>query len=386
MIRSGPDLATTLHPSISAISPAEWEQCLPGEAEGWHYYAACESCVPRSAHPVAVSVTRGGGTVAVAPLFHLQYRLDTPLQGLLRRFTDALGHINRDLFALELLGLGSPLADRCPIGFVPELAPEERAEALRCMLEAIEAYARGAGIGLTIIKDLPEKFARAMQLTLERSGYARLQSLPVAVLDLAAGEHAYFAKLSRATRKDVRRKLARSRALTIETTSDIEPLWRELHALYESTREHSGVDYGDLETLPAEYFRAVSRIASRTAVFKLYRVNGRLIGFNLLLVGADRLIDKFLGMEYPAGPEHGLYMASWMENVRHCIGHNLRYLETGQTAYGLKLRLGSALEPSVVCFRHRSRLMNLLLKALAPWFAFDRHDPELAAYRRDNSP
>jgi hypothetical protein len=383
--RAAAEIATRLHTTFCEIPEAAWERCLSGEAEGFAYYTACVSR-PRAGEPVAISASREGVVIAVAPLFHLDYALDTSLQGAARKITSALDRTRPGMLTQRVVGLGSPLAERCHLGFDPDLDVAGRARAMRRMIGAVEEHAAQRGIGLTVVKDLAPADARVLRGLLERLGYGALRSLPVAVLDLPDTEDAYLARLTRATRREVRRKLRRASTLDVETVSSIESVAGEIDTLYESTREHSAVDYDALEALPPGYFAAVSRSLGERAVYKLYRAQGRLIGFNLLLVQRDRVIDKFLGMRYPEGPLNHLYVRSWMENVRYCLQHGKRRLQTGQTAYELKLRLGSTLEPRLVFFRHRSRVVNAALKALAPWLAFDRNDPVLRARRANADP
>jgi hypothetical protein len=71
-----------------------------------------------------------------------------------------------------------------------------------------------------------------------------------------------------------------------------------------------------------------------------------------------------------------------MTNVRYCLAHGIGQLQSGQTAYASKLRFGSRLVPSVIYFRHRQGMLNWVLRSVSPYFAFDRHDPDLKAHRR----
>jgi len=82
-------------------------------------------------------------------------------------------------------------------------------------------------------------------------------------------------------------------------------------------------------------------------------------------------------MRYPLGPDHNLYAISWMTNLDYCIKYGLGLLQTGQTAYAAKLRMGSRLVPSFIFFRHSNKIVNALLRGLAPFLAFDKQDPDL---------
>jgi hypothetical protein len=366
-----------LHASVTEIARADWEHCLPGEAEGWDYYRACESCLTDRVHPVAVSVTRGDKVVAVAPVFYLEHRVDSSLQGYARAATNALSRVWPGLLVVRVIGLGSAYAERCHIGFAPELAAAERSQAVAAMLQALEHYGAKSAIPLTVMKDLVAHDAHALHDALDRMGYAAMQSLPVAVLDLPATVDDYLARLSRATRKDVKRKLRKATDVEIETVEDTSAIAADMQRLYRMTQLRSNLDYGDLEALPPGYFESLSQLPRGRVAVKLYRAGGKLLAFNLLFFDRDRVIDKFIGIDYELACDYDIYVLSWMENVREALRREARYLQTGQTAYRRKIQLGSMLVPCVVYFRHQSPLTHALLRVLARWLAFDRNDPDL---------
>lgn len=365
------------------VDRAAWDLCFPGEAESHAYYAACEAAGPANLSMAAAIVEDGNGIAAAAPLFGLSYRLDTSLQGSWRWLGDALARRAPKLMSLGVVGFGSPYAERCQIGFAPHLDHQARRHAARTLLRTLEIRAENEGRDLIAFKDLDPEAEELCAPLLQERRFARLAGLPVAVLDLPfESEEAYLAALSPATRKDIRRKLRAARRIRIEERTDIRGLEDEIEALYASTRTNSDLDYGDFEVLPPGYFAAVSQALGPRAVFMLYWVDDTLAAFNLLMVEPGRVIDKFLGMRYPLAREHNLYAVSWMANVRFCLARGIPLLQTGQTAYASKLRLGSRLVPSTIYFRHRRRLANGVLKALSPLFAFDRSDPDLKALRR----
>src|SRR5262245_56457855 len=80
-------LRATLHASIQAIPREVWESMLAGDPESYDYYRAVEQTPPPGFRLAAISVSEAGRILAVAPIFYVNYRLDTPLQGGLRRAT-----------------------------------------------------------------------------------------------------------------------------------------------------------------------------------------------------------------------------------------------------------------------------------------------------------
>lgn len=370
--------------SVAAIDPAAWDACLPGEAECHAYYSACEAAAASSGiglRMAAIVVETQGEVVGVAPFFRLDYRLDTPLQGRLRGLGDALFRHLPGLVVLKALCVGSPYGERCHLGFSPRLDAAGRADTFQKLAETLQRQAATEGAHLVVWKDLAPEQEQEASAFLSRAGFARLASLPVAVLDLPFRDEAtYLASLSAATRKDIRRKLAKAGDVRIEFHTDIAGLEQEIDALYESTRAQSGLDYGELELLPPGYFAGISQALGEQAVFALYWIGGELAAFNLLLVETERVIDKFLGMRYPLAREHNLYVVSWMANVRFCLERGIRLFQSGQTAYASKLRFGSRLVPSAIHVRHRRAPLQWALRRLSPWLGFDRFDPDLAEH------
>ncbi|CAN7535790.1 GNAT family N-acetyltransferase [Bosea sp. LjRoot90] len=371
---------------IADIASAAWDACLPGEAECHAYYSACDAVAAESGvglRMAAACVEDGGEVVAVTPFFRLSYRLDTPLQGRLRAVGDALFRHVPGLVTLKVLCIGSPYAERCHLGFSPRLDAAGRNAAFQALAVALEQQAAEEGAHLVVWKDLAPAEEDGFGGLLKQAGFARLDSLPVALLDLPfADEAAYLASLSAATRKDIKRKLAKADEVRVTFHTDIAGLEHGITALYEATRAQSGLDYGELEVLPPGYFGAVSRALGERAVFALYWIGEELAAFNLLLVEPDRVIDKFLGMRYPLARDHNLYAVSWMTNVRFCLERGTHKLQSGQTAYASKLRFGSWLVPSTLYVRHRLAPLQWALRSLSPWLSFERFDPDLAAIAR----
>ncbi|MFX6815312.1 hypothetical protein ABTH42_19210, partial [Acinetobacter baumannii] len=66
-----------------------------------------------------VTVRRNGRLVAAAPGFVTDYRLDTTVQGPVRRLTDVLYRVAPRLLSLRLISLGSPVTETASIGVAP---------------------------------------------------------------------------------------------------------------------------------------------------------------------------------------------------------------------------------------------------------------------------
>ncbi len=380
-------LQTKLHceivSGVASTDPTFWARALPGEPEGFALQSGCEASGRGAFRLFAVVVRAGGRTLAVCPLFCVDYRLDTSLQGIALRMSLAVNRLIPGIAHMRLLGFGSPYADLCALAIEPDLDEATARNVLRLMVETVVDHGKSQKIALFAVKDLQEDHYGLFAEVLKENGFSRMNALPNCAVELPYTDvENYLATLSRATRKDIRRKLKAAGPIEVEARADIDDIKHEIRALYESTRGASALDYNDFETLPENYFEAVSHAMGERAVFMIYRIKGELIAFNLLLIGDDRIVDKFLGMRRDLAEKHNLYVYSWMQNIKYCIQRGAPVMQFGPTAYGLKLRFGSTLQDRGIWFRHTGRVANAVLRRLAPIAAFDRLDPELSKWRK----
>ena len=364
---------------VSSIDAADWERLFPGEAEGQAYYTACEAAPIEGFCFGAITVEGNGRIIAAAPIFRVNYRLDTPLQS--KQWRPIGDWLNRNaprLVGLPVMGIGSPLADRCHLGFDPSLSQAERSAAMTALLHGLEDDAARNKVPLIAIKDLRDSEGKDLSGAITAAGFSRISSLPVCVLDLPGKTEAdYMQSLSQNNRSTLRRKLKRAGDVEIEIVRGLTGLEDQLFQLYEQTRANSRFDYGDFEQLSPDYFKNVMAALGDRAATILLRVKGELLAFKLMFLEKDRVIDKFWGMKYPQGREHNLFFVAWMEGIRFTLAHGARQYQSGQTAYAQKVKLGSRLDRMSVYFRHRGRVANTVFRTFAPYLAFDKMDPEL---------
>ncbi|MDB5444418.1 MAG: hypothetical protein JWP73_2794 [Phenylobacterium sp.] len=362
-------LGTRVVRSITEIGAQAWDGCFPGALEGYDYLAAVEAAGLAGFDWRYVVVEQGGQVLAAAPGFFTDYSLDTTLTDLGRRLVAASRKIAPRAFTVRMACLGSPCTEDVGLGFAAHLPAARRAEVLRALLTAFEAAAAQAGVWLLAIKDAPERDREVWSQATRTIGYRATPGMPSAELAIDFPDlDGYFATLSHATRKDMRRKLKALDELRIEVVQDLTGLEPRILELYRQTRERSDLQFEDLT---AAYFTGVLARLRGRAICVVYWAGDELIGFNLLLQDGTTLLDKFFCMESARGPALNLYFVSWFTNVRLCLERGLKRYQSGQAAYENKLRLGSRLIGADMYFRHRRPLVNRALQWAAPLLADD---------------
>ncbi len=362
--------------SITEIDPLFCHACYKGEVENYGYLLAVEKAsIPGFAYGY-LTAWEEETLLAIMPAFFTDYALDTTLQGAGKTIICRLKKAFPKLFTLKLACLGSPCTETIALRFHP--AVSDKAGLLRQMLEAFEVHVRERGFKLIAMKDIPENDILLWQPFMQAKRYVEISAMPTAYLpiDFTSLEE-YFARLSPATRKDMRRKLKKAdAAVEIRYADSLEPVIGEVMALYHETRGRSAWQF---EELTPAYFEGVLFHMKEASFATLYYVGGTLLAVNLVVHGDDTLIDKFFCMDGAAGREYNLYFLSWFTNIRYCLEHGYTRYQTGQAAYANKLRLGSTLIRNRMYFKHRGALTHRVLKFVSPLLNVHEFDIQEAA-------
>lgn len=351
--------------SLAAISRIDWEACYPHEIEGYDYHLSIETAGIDGFEFGWYVAEYEGRVACVVPVFTTAYDLGTTAQGLTRTVISTIRPYVPGRLTLKLSCLGSPETESCPIGFLPEIEHSLR-EAVLCQVLVHWAHnARQSGVGLLGIKDLSDGHNAQYGSALALSQFRALNSLPTAVLRIDFDSiDAYLARLSAATRKDLRRKLKCRDVVRVEFRQDVGPYIEPIMAMYLETRSRSDWSF---EEIPSQYFIEVLKRMPGRAILALYHHGDRLVAANLLLIDGTQLVDKFFFMHSTEGRRLNLYFLSWITNIELCLARGLATYQSGQAAYDTKLRLGSTLTPNWIYFRHLNPIINRMLRFAAPW-------------------
>lgn len=370
---------TTAQPSIDAFAPVEWNRLFPHELEDHAYLRAIERAGLSGFRYRYFAVRDGDRLLAAVPAFVTDYRLDTTMQGGARRAAEALARVFPRLLRIPMLSLGSPVTERCRVGFAPDAAPEQRAAWLDAILAQMETVAPMEKFGMLAVKDAP--LAETMwEQVCPRHGLRALPGLPGATLPIRWPDvDAYLDSLGASTRKDLRRKRRTGEALRIAWRTDLDGIAQDVQRLYRETLAHAEFSF---EELTPAYFENVLRDMPGRAYCVTYTEGERLVAFNLVLRDSERLLDKFLGMDYAAMDRYNLYHVSWLENVRFCIDEGIGVYESGQGLHREKARLGSVLARNALWYRHRNRVVDGVFARFEKLARLDRFDDEALAQER----
>src|SRR6476660_7870468 len=223
-----------------------WTQALQTKCKDYRYYEIVEETLECGfEHHYLMLEDASGNLCAIQPVFFVQQNLVEGVPGKIRSIVDRIRKVFPRFLTMRVLmvGCGAGTGD---LGACIEKDDQWVANALQATLRT---YARRNKASLVVFKDFPASYRSALE-TLVLNGYARIPSMPMTRLPLPyANWDEYFATLSKATRKDLRRKFRkaeRAPKIEMEVMIDITPLVNEIFPLYVAVHERSSLKFETL--------------------------------------------------------------------------------------------------------------------------------------------
>lgn len=364
-------LYTTEHSFTAAkYEEAIWDRLLPDDAESYRYHLAFDLSKVDGFRTGYAAVRRGGIVVCLVPYFITDYRLDSTVQGPVKRFTSRLYDIAPKLLSLRLLCVGSPVTDSGKLGISLDYPFDP--EMIAALHQELEQIAQRECASVIAFKDILETDAKHLAEPLKQAGFSQVNNMPVAsnTINFASLDQ-YLETLSYAMRKNLRRKRKALQHVQIEEYDGMPPDLDAIYQLYLNCYERSELKF---EKLTRQFFESIATLMPHNCRFVLYRAEDKLIGFNLLLHRNGVLMDKYIGLDYELSHKYQLYFLSWLHNIDMAIRDGFHTFQSGQAAYETKLKLGSQLQQTYVFFRHRNPFFNPLLRLAARFLTYANFD------------
>jgi predicted N-acyltransferase len=351
-----------------------WQRAFHNRCKDHRYYEIVEETLEGGfEYRYLLLEDSSGNTRAVQPVFFLRQNLIEGVPGKIRSVVDAIRKILPRFLTMRVLMVG------CAAGTGDLDACEEKDEAwvANALQASLSTYARQNKASLIVLKDFPATYRSELE-TFPLNGYARIPSMPMTRLPLYYHNwDEYFRTLSKATRKDLRRKFRKAgRAPTIEmaVVTDISPFIDEIYPLYLAVHERSPFKF---ETLTKDYFRAVAQRMPERARFFIWRQLGKIVAFSFCLVCDDKIYDECIGLDYSVALDLHLYFYTLRDIISWALQQDLKYYYSNPLNYEPKLHLDCELVPLDLYVMHTNPLLNPIFRRLIKYLGPTRHDPVL---------
>jgi len=354
-----------------------WKRALGNKCKDHRYYEIVEETLECGfEHQYLLLEDRSGNVRAVQPIFFVRQNLVEGVPGKIRSIVDGIRKVFPRFLTMRVLMIG------CAAGTGDLGASDQQNEpwVANALQATLRIYAKHNKASLVVFKDFPANYRSALE-TLGPNGYARIPSMPMTRLALPyANWDEYFATLSKATRKDLRRKFRKTEGapkIEMEVVNDITPFVDEIYPLYLAVHERSPLKF---ETLTKNYFCGVAQRMPDHARFFVWRQNGKIVAFSFCLVYGDAIYDECIGLDYSVALDLHLYFYTLRDIISWAVRQGLKYYYSNPLNYEPKLHLDCELLPLDLYAMHTNPLLNPIFRRMIKYLGPTRHDPVLQKF------
>jgi uncharacterized protein len=344
-------------PRLDGVSAAELGRLFPESSTTAPLLSLLQESGFEGFNLWSIVVLKDGAPILLLPLFETRFDLSTFVEGWIKRSLEVAGRLVSSLFHPRVLSVGLAVGEWGEIGVDPQMDEgtlDAASKMAFCMLQALAAELKSDILALynfnrysILPGDVFKKFNQV-----QYGSCARLR------VDFNSMEE-YLSRLSKATRKDLLRKVRVAPDVRIIRSCTISPFLDRIYRLYQELLQRSPMSLGAHNRI---FFEKICDRVPGTE-YTLYFVQEELAAFNLLVVTPHGMEDKYFCMDYGIGRKYNLYVLSWFENVRTCVERKIPLYLAGPGAEKTKAHLGATLIPSFILFKHRYPVIDRFLMA-----------------------
>jgi len=354
-----------------------WKRALQNKCKDHRYYEIVQETLQCGfEHHYLLIEDHAGQVRAIQPVFFVRQNLVEGVRGKVRSIVGTIRKMFPRFLTMRVLMVG------CGAGAGDLGASDKDDEPFvaKALQSSLQTYARQNKASLVVFKDFPANYRSALEV-LHSSGYSRIPSMPMTRLSLRYKDwDEYFGTLSKATRKDLRRKFRKSErasSIQMEVVTDVTPFIDEICPLYLAVHERSALKF---ETLTKEYFRAIGQQMPESARFFIWRQNDKIVAFSFCLVCGDAIYDECIGLDYDVALDLHLYFYTLRDIISWALQQRLKYYYSNPLNYEPKLHLDCELVPLDLYAMHTNPLVNPIFRRVLKYLGPTQHDPVLQKF------
>ena len=354
-----------------------WKCALQNKCKDHRYYEIVQETLQCGfEHHYLLIEDHAGQVRAIQPVFFVRQNLVEGVRGKVRSIVGTIRKMFPRFLTMRVLMVGCGAG----AGDLGVWDKDDEPFVAKALQSSLQTYARQNKASLVVFKDFPAIYRSALEV-LYSSGYARIPSMPMTRLSLRYKNwDEYFGTLSKATRKDLRRKFRKAERapnIEMEVVTDVTPFIDEIYPLYLAVHERSALKF---ETLTKEYFRAIGQQIPERARFFIWRQNDKIVSFSFCLVCGDAIYDECIGLDYEVALDLHLYFYTLRDIISWALQQRLKYYYSNPLNYEPKLHLDCELVCLDLCVIHTNPLLNPIFCRLIKYLGPTRHDPILRKF------
>jgi len=342
-------------PRLDGVSAAELGRLFPEPSNTAPLLSLLQESGIDGFNLRSIVVLKDDAPILLLPLFETRFDLSAFVAGWIKKSVKVAGRLIPSLFQPRILGVGLLVGEWSEIGIDPQTDAGTLEAAFKMAFDALQTLAAELKSHIVAFYNFSH-FGRLPGEVLNKFHRVKSQFCARMPINFSSLEE-FLARLSRAARKDLRRKMRVAPEVRIIRSRDISPFLDRIYNLYLETVKRSPLAFGAHNRL---FFENIcERVPG--AEYTLYFVREELAAFNLLVVKQEAMVDKYFCMDYELGRTYYLYVLSWLENIRTCVERGIPFYHAGQGLEKTKAHLGATLIPTYLLFKHRQPVIDRLL-------------------------
>ncbi|MEP6937810.1 MAG: GNAT family N-acetyltransferase [Chthoniobacterales bacterium] len=358
-----------------------WRDAFRGKCKDHRFYEIIEETLASDfEYHYLVLEDLTGIVRAVQPLFFVQQNIDEGVPNRIRSGISAVRQLFPRFLSMRVLMVGCAAGE----GHLGTCLVDDEAWVAEALHASLKTYARRCKASLVVLKDFPARYREALR-GFSQNGYARVPSMPMTRLSLPYGNfEEYLGSLSKATRKDLRRKFRKTEKappIQLEVVEDITPYIDEVYPLYVQVHERSRLKF---ERLTKDYFCSVGQRMPDVTRFFVWRQLGKVVAFSLCMVYGTTIYDEYLGLDYSVALDLHLYFYTLRDIITWSLEHGLDSYCSSPLNYQPKLHLGCNLLPLDLYVMHTTSLINPIFRRALKFLEPTRHERVLQQFPNAN--
>ena len=371
--------------SESQIPQALWDSCFPAPYEGQWWYRSLECAHLEEQFTFTYGlISLNGEPIAIAPAFIMDVPIELVMPPIILPIVKLIGKVIPSFLYQRTFFIGSACSDEGHIGIDPIVLKAQTVtqdDIFLCIQEAAEMQAQKYNAAMLVWKDFPIMYHQTLASISKSKNLFPLVSFPSALLKLK-GENAddYINSLKESKRYQLRKKLRKALPAPLDVSIVHLPDNQTLHQLYRLFSRTYLKGKTKLEELTPEFFEFISREKEAHFIILRHQSSQEIVAFMLCFDLKERVINKFIGIDYDAPRDWFIYFRLWIEAVNWAYKIGAKTIQSGQTAYPAKIETGHEFVHLTNFCKHRNRFMHKIYKKVASLVNWDTLDPDLAVY------
>lgn len=375
----------TWYKRADEIDDSLWRECFPPPLEGSWWYKTLDGSELQDQFEFAYAVISiDNFPVGIAPVFSMKVPIDLVMPEGISFILKALSVFKKSLAYQHTLFIGSPCAEEGTIGLVKGVHLSQVAPQL---FKAVEKKATALKAPMIVWKDMNENDSDTLDQIKEELGMFSMVSFPGTLVDLSSDRiEDYYKSLKGSRRHNLKKKLKRSQQLISLDTEIIQnpdpEVLNEILALFYQTYNRAKTKF---EKLTPEFFKLIASWDTSWFVLLRSSETKEPVAFMLLFRFEDRVINKFLGIDYNQPDSFHLYFRLWDAALSWVLKCGAKEFQSGQTGYRAKLDVGHRLVPLTNFCKHSNPIINKIFATIAKDISWSSLDSDLETYLKSQA-